>query len=99
MRAFSFAAVVVLMSGATAGAQTPSEPAEEHTALPAGPGRELMIRVCSECHSPDLAADQQLDPAGRKSVVDLMAGQGALATEAEFEEIVQYLANVFPVSE
>ena len=55
-----------------------------------------MIRVCSECHSPDLAADQQLDPAGWKSVVDLMAGQGAVATEAEFEDIVQYLANAFP---
>ena len=99
MRALLFTAALFLMSGLTAGAQTPSEPAEEHTALPAGPGRELMIRVCSECHSPDLAADQQLDPAGWESVVDLMAGQGALATEAEFEEIVQYLANAFPVSE
>ena len=98
MRALSFSAALFLMSGLTVGAQTPSRPADEHAALPAGSGREIMIRVCSQCHSPDLAADQQLDPAGWKSVVDLMAGQGALATDAEFDEIVRYLANAFPAS-
>ena len=102
MRTLSFAAALVLMSVSPARAQTPSAPpdepgpADEHAALPEGGGRELVIRVCSECHSPDLAADQQLDPAGWKSVVDPMAGQGAVATEAEFEDIVQYLANAFP---
>lgn len=98
MRARSCAAALVLISGLTAGAQTSSGPADEHKALPAGPGRELMIRVCSPCHSPDVAADQQLDPAGWKTLVDQMAGKGALATDAEFDEIVQYLANAFPAS-
>ena len=64
--------------------------------MPAGPGRELMIRVCSQCHSPDVAADQQLDEAGWKNLVDQMAGKGAVATDAEFDEIVHYLANAFP---
>lgn len=57
-----------------------------------------MIRVCSECHSPDEAADQQLDGGGWKSLVDEMAGKGAVATDAELNEIVQYLANAFPPS-
>ena len=56
-----------------------------------------MIRVCSQCHSPDEAADQQLDAAGWKGLVDQMASKGAVATEAEFDEIVQYLAGAFPV--
>ena len=57
-----------------------------------------MIRVCSQCHSPDVAADQQLDPAGWKDLVDQMAGKGAAATDAEFDEIVRYLADAFPAS-
>jgi hypothetical protein len=58
-----------------------------------------MIRVCSKCYLPEVAADQQLDLAGWKTVVDLMASQGADATEAELDEIVRYLANAFPASE
>jgi competence protein ComEA len=96
MRALSCAAAVVLMSGLTAWAQTSSPPADEHPALPAGAGRELMIRVCSQCHSPDVAADQQLDAAGWKNLVDQMASKGAVATEEEFDQIVRYLVNAFP---
>jgi mono/diheme cytochrome c family protein len=57
-----------------------------------------MIRVCSQCHSPDQAADQQLDSAGWKTLVDQMAAKGAMATDAELDEIVQYLARAFPAS-
>jgi competence protein ComEA len=98
MRAISFAAALVVMSGLMAAAQTSSVPSDEHPTLPAGPGRELMIRVCSQCHSPDTAADQQLDQEGWKSLVDQMASRGADATDAELDEIVQYLATAFPVS-
>jgi competence protein ComEA len=87
---------VVLISGWTAAAQN-SPPADDHPTLPAGPGRELMIKVCSQCHSPDQAADQQLDEAGWKTLVDQMASKGAEATEAELGEIVAYLAKAFPV--
>ena len=55
-----------------------------------------MVRVCSPCHSPDMVADQQLDPAGWKSLVDQMASKGAVATDEEFDVIVHYLANAFP---
>ena len=96
MRPLLFAAALALMSGLMAAAQTPSGPSDEHAALPAGPGRELTIRVCSQCHSPDVAADQQLDPAGWKTLVDQMAGRGAVATDAELDEIVRYLSNAFP---
>jgi competence protein ComEA len=98
LSARSFAAAVIVMSGLTAAAQNVSPPADEHPVLPPGPGRELMIRVCSPCHSPDLAADQQLDPEGWKSLVDQMASKGATATDEEFEEIVRYLAHAFPAS-
>jgi len=49
------------MCGLTAAASDSFRTADEHTKLPAGPGRELTIRVCSQCHAPEMAADQQLD--------------------------------------
>ena len=57
-----------------------------------------MIRVCSACHSPDSAADEQLDAKGWKDLVDDMASKGADATEGEFDQIVRYLTNAFPPS-
>lgn len=93
-----FAVAAILLGGLTAMAQTAPAPADEYKALPPGPGRELMIRVCSQCHSPDVAADQQLDAAGWKGLVDQMASQGADATDAEFEQIVRYLAGAFPAA-
>src|SRR5580704_16945294 len=93
---FPGAAVLIMMAGLTVAAQTPSPPADEHPGLPAGQGRELVIRVCSKCHEPEKVVDQQLDPAGWKDLVDQMAGQGADATDEEFDEIVRYLAKAFP---
>jgi competence protein ComEA len=64
--------------------------------LPAGEGRDVMIRVCSQCHEPEMAADQQFDAAGWKSLVDQMASKGATATDEEFDQIVRYLTKAFP---
>jgi hypothetical protein len=64
--------------------------------LPPGPGHDLTIRVCSGCHSPALTADEQLSPQGWHDLVHLMAVQGAVATEEEFDQISVYLAKSFP---
>ena len=93
-----FAAAFVLATGLTAFAQDPAGKADAHPSLPPGPGRDVMIRVCSQCHEPEMAADQQSDEAGWKRLVDEMAGKGADATEAEFDAIVRYLARSFPPS-
>ena len=99
VRAGFLAGAFVLMFGLTARTQqTPPGQADEHKALPAGEGRELMIRVCGQCHSPDSAADQQLDAKGWKDLVNDMASKGADGTDAELDQIVSYLAKAFPVS-
>ena len=91
-----FATAFVLTTALAATAQNGGGQ-DSHPKLPAGEGRDVMIRVCSQCHAPEQAADQQLDKAGWKELVDQMASKGAEATEAEFELIVQYLATAFPV--
>ncbi len=64
--------------------------------LPPGPGRDLTERVCSGCHSPGLAAKEQLSPQKWHALVRLMAAQGAVATDDEFDQITAYLAKSFP---
>jgi quinoprotein glucose dehydrogenase len=64
--------------------------------LPPGPGHDLMVRVCSSCHSPEVAANQHLSPQEWNSVVQNMSARGAVATDAEFDQITDYLARSFP---
>ena len=73
-----------------------SKPADPYPTLPPGEGRDVMIRVCSHCHSPESAAGEAFDEAQWKDVVDQMAGKGAEASQEEFETIVKYLAKAFP---
>jgi quinoprotein glucose dehydrogenase len=66
--------------------------------LPQGPGHDLTVRVCSACHSPELAASQHLNAQDWNALVQNMSARGAVATDQEFEEITGYLARSFPVS-
>jgi competence protein ComEA len=94
----AIAGAFILTAAFAAAAQNPPAPADEHPKLPAGDGRDVMIRVCSPCHSPDSAADQDLDADGWKKLVDDMAAKGADATDAQLDQIVHYLATAFPPS-
>ena len=98
MRPNFLIAGLAVIFGLTLGTQTSLGRGDDHPSLPDGVGRDVMIRVCSQCHDPELAADQQFDKAGWKDLVDQMASKGATATDAEFDQIVTYLATAFPPS-
>ena len=66
------------------------------SALPPAPARATMLRVCSSCHTPEMAAQQRLTADGWKDLVSKMADQGAVASEAELTEITAYLSASFP---
>ena len=70
--------------------------ADDYKSLPDGPGRDVTVRVCSQCHSPEIAAHQTLDAQGWKDLVNQMATNGANATDAEFDTITKYLTTAFP---
>ena len=70
--------------------------ADDFKMLPEGPGRDVAVRVCSQCHSPEIAAHQNLDTQGWKDLVNQMANNGANGTDAEFDTIAKYLAASFP---
>ena len=93
MRVF---AVSVILAGLTAPAVFTPVWADDFKSLPEGPGRDVMVRVCAQCHSPEVAAQQSLDATGWKALVDQMANNGAQASDAEFDTIAKYLATSFP---
>ena len=88
MRAF---AVAVLFAGLA----TPAL-ADDFPSLPAGQGRDVMVKVCAQCHSPEIAAQQNLDAQGWKDLVNQMANNGAQASDADFDTITKYLTASFP---
>jgi mono/diheme cytochrome c family protein len=70
--------------------------ADDFKSLPPGPGRDVTVRVCSQCHSPEIVSTQTLDAAGWKDLVNQMANNGAQASDADFDTIVKYLTASFP---
>jgi competence protein ComEA len=87
-----------VLFAALAFAQQPAQQAAapEHPELPAGPGKDTLIRVCSKCHSPDNVIANGQDRTGWENTITKMAGFGAVASDDEFTEILDYLVKNFP---
>ncbi len=87
MRAAPLAALFCLLSSAAF--------AQDASPLPAGAGRDVVIRVCSKCHAPDVVMTQSLDVDGWKDILDQMKSNGAVFTDDEATQIVGYLSKQF----
>ena len=61
--------------------------------LPDGPGRALVQRTCTACHSVDTVTSQRLSQSGWQATVENMITRGAQATPDEQTQIVDYLAK------
>lgn len=75
---------------AAAGRMPPAAGAPD--ALPPGPGRDTVQRVCSDCHGLDLIEGRR-SRAQWRDVVEDMVGRGANASEDDAKAIVEYLAT------
>lgn len=62
--------------------------------LPPGPGRETLIRVCSDCHGVDLMEGQRRTRNQWREVVEDMVSRGANAADDDTKVIINYLATV-----
>jgi mono/diheme cytochrome c family protein len=73
-----------------ASGQTPGSP------LPEGKYRDTVQRACSSCHSVQMFSGRRMNREEWGTVVSNMIGRGAKVTDDEFDQIVGYLATVFP---
>lgn len=72
------------------GAPAPSGPA---SALPDGPGRDVLTRKCFQCHQMSMWTALRQDRKAWESVIYRMIGRGALWTEDEIRAMADYLAR------
>jgi hypothetical protein len=62
--------------------------------LPAGPGRDMVMRSCTSCHAATLITQQHKTPEEWKKTVEKMAGWGAPVGDTA--ALVASLAERFP---
>ena len=73
----------IMACGATAFAQE----------LPDGPGKDVAVRVCGQCHEPQRAASVRLTREGWEGVLAKMTDLGMEASEDELKQLVAMLES------
>jgi competence protein ComEA len=68
---------------------------EDAKLLPDGPGKEIVVRLCTECHGPENFRKVRHDKDEWSDSVGDMVDRGAKGTPAELEAVVNYLAQNF----
>ena len=63
--------------------------------LPDGKGKDLLMKICADCHGLDVIVSQRATKDGWASIVDSMVGRGASGTKEELDTIIDYLAKNF----
>ena len=74
-------------------------PIQAQDDLPAGAGKDVVVKVCTVCHDSARIISKKWTKAEWNDLVDKMAARGAMASDEEFETIVTYLAKNFGPSE
>ena len=72
---------------------TSTLPAAENEDLPDGKGKEIFVRMCSNCHALKRVTKVRFHRNFWESVVDDMVSRGAEGTEEEAGEVVGYLTR------
>lgn len=73
-----------------------SIPAQGQSKLPDGEGKDVVERVCSQCHTLDRITTKALSKSNWIKTVQEMLGYGAKATDQDLDTVVEYLAAKYP---
>ena len=67
----------------------------EGPGFPDGPGKDIIMSKCFQCHNEGMWKDQRQDRRGWEGALYRMVGRGALWTEEEINSMAGYLAVAF----
>ena len=84
---FAFATVVSSPMDAPFAAQAPPDK------LPEGPGKPVVVMLCTSCHDSSIMTDAPRTVEGWVDVMYLMKDFGMMATEAELKTVSDYLVT------
>jgi len=76
-------------------AAAPAVPPGTATALPEAPERELVARACTACHAPEVVIAKRHSVEEWDDIIAKMVDRGAVASEEEQQQILEYLARYF----
>jgi len=88
-------ALVLLAFGLLVASPAPAQRAKP-AGFPDGPGKDVLVAKCFQCHAPTMWQDHRQDRRGWESVLYRMVGRGALWTEDEIKTMAEYLATAYP---
>jgi len=83
----------VLAQAPSSPSPAPSPATSPEDALPAGPGKEVVVRVCTACHDASQFAFARYTPEEWDGEIAKMQGAGAEMTAEEQTAISAYLAK------
>ena len=66
-----------------------------HGPLPDGPGREILLNVCTQCHDLQRVRRERRNAEGWAEILLAMLNEGAPLTETDFATVLRYLAKNF----
>jgi competence protein ComEA len=91
--------ILARQAQATPPAQSSSpENQSAHPEFPAGEGREVVLRLCSNCHSPNIILANGQTREHWEITITKMVTLGATGTDEDFTDIADYLTANFPPS-
>src|SRR5712671_6354743 len=66
-----------------------------HGPLPDGPGKEVVLTVCTQCHDLQRVRRERRSAEGWAEILQAMLNEGAPLTEQDFATVLRYLARNF----
>jgi competence ComEA-like helix-hairpin-helix protein len=87
MRAFRFLVIAILLTGASASAQD--------IVLPDGKAKAIIESACTDCHGLDQVVANGMSDKDWRATVNRMVKKGASLSDAQIDEVVEYLSVYF----
>jgi competence protein ComEA len=84
------AALAAIPAAQSTAPQAPAK-ADAASRFPAGPGRDALFKVCTNCHGPESVLGQIKTHDEWSKTLDEMANNGAQASDDEWTQILAYL--------
>jgi len=85
-------------AGQTATQNATADQSLLHPEFPPGEGRDVVMRLCVKCHSPNIILASGQDRVGWENTITKMARLGAVGTDDDYSDIADYLTANFPPS-
>ena len=70
----------------------------ETQVFPEAPQRNLVVRACAACHAPEMVVAKRHTPEEWDDIIAKMVDRGAVATDEEQQQILDYLVKFFGVA-